>query len=236
MASDTAKALRELSRLIRLVPEGYLYERTLAELTTRTSKYPVLSLGDLVARAFHDWDNTQGLVVDGGNVVFGDGYVHEGVTRDLALAGVRAGNDDVEVAFGVGAAGSRLSGDALYEAVREATGAAGSAFLAETRIPRLSPDNPEQNWYAKDVETLWESPLVGSTGATVGQAVVTMLEPDGQFIRQLEGLGQGLAGAHGVFALPILGPWLSDTCCQAYHQGFVEPLAHNPQPVVLSLV
>jgi hypothetical protein len=60
VASDTAKALRELSRLMSLVPAGYLYRRTLSELTTRTSKYPVLSMGDLVARAFHDWDNAHG--------------------------------------------------------------------------------------------------------------------------------------------------------------------------------
>jgi hypothetical protein len=62
----------------------------------------------------------------------------------------------------------------------------------------------------------------------VGEALVAMLEPDGQFIRQLEGLGQGLAGEHGVFAVPILGGWLSEKCCQAYHDGFLQPLANDP--------
>jgi hypothetical protein len=236
VASDTATALRELNRVIRVVPAGFLYHRTLSELTTRTGRYPELSLGDLVARAFHDWDNIHGLVVDGGGVIFGDGHVDKGVTTDLALAGVRAGIDDVEVAFGLGASGSALSGEGLYKTVREATGTGGEAFLAETRIPRLSPANPGQNWEANDAETLWESPMVGSTGTTVGEVLVAMLEPGGLFMRQLDSLGQGLSGEHGVFALPVLGGWLSEKCRQAFHDGFIESLAHDPQRVILALV
>ena len=236
VASDTAAALRELSLMMRLLPHRFLYHRTLSELTARTSKYPELSMGDLVARAFHDWDNTHGLEVEGGGVVFGDGHVGEGATRALALAAVRAGNDDVEVAFGLGRSGVSLSGVALYARVREATGAAGDAFVAEERVPRLSPDNPGQNWRASDVETLWESPMVGATGTTVGAALVAMLEPGEQFIRQVEALGEGLAGGHGVFAVPVLGGWLSNKCCQAYHGGFVEPLAHDPKRALLALV
>ncbi|MGH3549231.1 MAG: hypothetical protein ACRDQU_14195 [Pseudonocardiaceae bacterium] len=236
VASDTAAALRELSRLMRLVPARFLYHRTLSQLTTRTGRYPELSLGDLVARTFHDWDNTHGLAVEGGGVVFGDGHVDEGVTKELAVAGVRAGIDDVEVAFGLGASGSALCREALYEKVREVSGAGGEAFLAETRIPRLSPTNPAQNWKANDAETLWDSPMVGSTGATVGDALVAMLEPGELFMRQLNGLGQGLSGERGVFAVPVLGGWLSEKCCQAYHSGFVESLAHDPQRVILGLI
>ena len=86
-----ATALRELSRAISLAPPRLLYDRTLAELTTRTSQYPVLSVGDLVARCFHEWDNIHGLDVDGGGVVFGDGHIDEGATTELALAAARAG-------------------------------------------------------------------------------------------------------------------------------------------------
>ena len=235
VAFDTAAALRQLSAVMRMISSSYLEQRTLSELTTRTSHYPELSVGDLVARAFHDWDNIHGLEVEGGGTVYGDGHVDEGVTRELALAAVRAGNDDVVVASDLGASGRSLRGEALYEAVREATGAVGEAFLAESRVPRVSADNPSQNWHAGDVETLWDSPVVGATGRTVGQAIVEMLEPEGQFIRQLEGLGQGLAGAHGVFAVPVLGTWLSGKCCQAYHGGFVEPLAHDPRDVILAV-
>lgn len=78
--------------------------------------------------------------------------------------------------------------------------------------------------------------MVGATGTTVGEALVAMLEPGEQFIRQVEALGEGLAGGHGVFAVPVLGGWLSNKCCQAYHEGFVEPLAHDPQRALLALV
>lgn len=236
VASDTAATLRELSWAIGLVPAEYLHRRTLSELAARTGRYPKLSVGDLVARCLHDWDNAHGLEVEGGGVIFGDGYLDEGVTKERALAGVRAGNDDIEVAFGLAASGGGLRGEALYEAVRQATGARGDAFVAETKIPRLSAANPPQNWRAPDVETLWEAPIAGAGGTTVGEALVAMLEPGGQFIRQLDALGQGLAGSHGVFGLPVLGPWLSQKCCQAFHDGFVEPLAHDPAPVLLSLV
>jgi hypothetical protein len=236
VASDTATALRELSVVMRLVPRRFLHRRTLSELMTRTSQYPELSVGDLVARVFHDWDNDHGLAVEGRGIVFGDGRIDDGATKELALAGVRAGIDDIEVAFRLGTSGSRLSGPGLYRAVREVTGVDGDRFLAETRVPRLSPGIPGQNWLAGDVETLWSSPIVGASGTTVGEALVAMLEPDGQFIRQVEGLGQGLAGDHGVFAVPLLGPWLSDKCCHAYHRGFVEPLAHDPEPAVLALL
>jgi hypothetical protein len=235
VASDTARALREVSALLRLVPRRLLHERTYAELTSRTSQYPELSLGDLVARAFHDWDNEHGLRVDGG-MIFGDGQVDQGATTDLALAAVRAGVDDIDIAFDLGAAGRSVHGSALYEEVRRLSGARGQAYRAEERIPRLSTVNPEQNWHAPDVETLWSSPMVGVAGATVGDAIVDMLRPDGEFVRQLEGLGEGLAGTHGVLAVPVLGPWLAGHCCRAYHQGFVEPLARDPRSAVLALV
>jgi hypothetical protein len=236
VASDTASTLRDLAWAIRLVPAKYLHDLTLSELRTRTGRYPKLSVGDLVARCLHDWDNAHGLEVDQGGVVFGDGYIDEGVTTELALAGVRAGNDDIEVAFELGASGRRLSGAALYDAVRQATGARGAAFVAETKIPLLSAANQPQNWHAPDAETLWELPIAGASGTTVGDALVAMLEPEGQFIRQLDALGQGLAGSHGVLGLPVVGPWLSQKCCQAFHDGFVEPLAHDPGPVLLGLV
>ena len=236
VAADTARMLRELSMAVRLVPAAYLRGRTLSELTTRTGRYPELSVGDLVARCLHDWDNDHGLEVEGGGVIFGDGRIDEGVTKELALAAVRAGIDDIEVAFGLGASGAGSTGPSLYEAVRRATGARGDAFAAEARIPRLSASNPSQNWHAPDAESLWGSPVVGGTGTTVGGAIAAMLEPGGQFIRQLDALGEGLAGSGGVLGLPVVGPWLARRCCQAFHEGFVEPLARDPAPVLLGLV
>lgn len=235
VASDTAKALRELSRTMRVLPARYLQQRALSELTARTRRYPELSLGDLIARCLHDWDNSHGLRVEGGGLVFGDGQTHEGRTTDLALAAVRAGVNDVEVAFELGVSGRDLSLPALYQAVRDATGAGGAEFVAETQIPVLTADNPPQNWRATNAQELWTTPIVGASGTTVGEALEAMLEPTGLFIRQLDCLGVGLSGSHGPFAVPVLGGWLTATCCHAFHAGFLDPFAHDPKPVLLAL-
>jgi hypothetical protein len=236
VAADTAATLRKISRAMRLVPPEYVHRRTFTELARRTRGYPELSVGDLVARCLHDWDNAHGLALEGGGVIFGDGQIGDGVTTDLVLAAVRAGNDDVEVAYALGASGRGLRGQALYDAVRVETRAAGPAFVAETMIPRVAADNPPQNWEAHDIETLWMSPIIGACGTTFGDALAAMLDPDGQFIRQLDSLGEGLAGSAGVLALPVVGGWLSQKCCHAFHDGFVTPLASDPAPVLMDLV
>ena len=108
---------------MRLLPPQYLHRRTLSELAARTGAYPELSVGDLVARCIHDWDNTHGLTIEGGGTVFGDGSIERGVTTDRAVAAVRAGNDDIEVAYHLGATGSELQSGALDEAGRPAPAA-----------------------------------------------------------------------------------------------------------------
>ena len=233
---STAATLRELAWALRLLPDRFVDDSTLSALKKRTSRYPDLSLGDFLARLFHDWDNSHGLTIDGGAVVFGDGHVDQGVTRQLALAAVRAGINDVEAAFELGASGSRLGGEPLYRAVRAVAGTPGDTFLAETKIPRpAAASNPPQNWQATDVETLWDTPIVGTMGTTVGEALDDMLQPDGYFIRQLDCLGQGLVEAYGLLAVPILGGWLTHKGCQAYHRGFVDPLAAHPKRVILAV-
>jgi hypothetical protein len=236
VAADTASALRELSWALRRLPKGFVLDATLAALRRWTSRYPPLSVGDFLARLFHDWDNVHGLAVAGGGVVFGDGHVHEGATRDLALAASRAGIDDVEAAFELGAAGSRFTGDPLYDAVRTATGGARGTFTAEAKIPRVATCNAPQNWRATDVQTLWETPIVGSSGTTVGDALTEMMAPDGYFIRQLDRLGQALVDAHGLLAVPLLGDWLVRKGAHAYNRGFVAPLAAEPRQKILSVI
>jgi hypothetical protein len=236
VASDTATTLRELAWALRRLPVRFLHDSTLSALKQRTSRYPELSLGDFLARLFHDWDNSHGLTIDTGGVVFGDGHVHQGATRKLALTAVRAGIDDIEVAYDLGAAGTRLTGQPLYRTVRTITGAPADEFVAETRIPRPSLANPRQNWRATDIETLWDTSIVGSTATTVGEALGDMLHPEGYFIRQLDCLGQGLVEAYGLLALPILGDWLAHKGCRAYHRGFVDPLAAQPKQSILSVI
>ena len=236
VASSTAATLRELSWALRRLPASRVEDLTLAAVMTRTRRYPELSVGDFVARLFHDWDNSHGLLVDGGGVVFGDGHVHRGITRALALAAARAGVDDIEAAFELGAAGSTLTGEALHRAVRRATGVRDGAFAAETKVPRPSDANPPQNWRAADIQTLWDSPLLGRTGTTVGEALDEMLDRDGEFIRQLDRLGQSLAEGHVLLSAPAIGPWLRRKGAAAYRRGFVEPLAARPKDAILAAV
>ncbi|MEA2299885.1 MAG: hypothetical protein QOE44_420 [Solirubrobacteraceae bacterium] len=236
VASSTAWTLRERSRPIRVLPAPFLYDSTLSALRTRTSGYPELSVGDFLARLFHDWDNSHGLEIEGGGVVFGDGHIDQGVTTEVALVAVRAGIDDVAAAFELGVSGSTLTGEALYRAVRGATGAPEGSFLAETMTPRPTRANPPQNWWATDLDTLWDTPIVGTAGPTVGEALADMLDRDGYFIRQLDRLGQGLADPSGLLAVPILGAWLSRKGRQAYHHGFIEPLAAHPKRMILAVV
>ena len=236
VAADTAATLRELTWALRLLPERFLQDATLNAVRRRTDPYPPLSVGDFLARLFHDWDNTHGLTIDGGDVVFGDGHVHQGATRRLAVAAARAGIDDIEVAFDLGAAGDRLTGEPLYRAVRAATGAGDRVFRPESMIPRPSSLNAPQNWRAPDLESLWDGPIVGASGTTVGEALTEMMDPDGYFIRQLDRLGQSLVDARGLLAVPLLGGWLARSGAQAYHCGFVERLATDPRQAILSLV
>ena len=236
IAADTAAALRELSRPLRLLPPGVVHDRTLAAVQVRTRDYPAISLGDLLGRVFHDWDNDHGLVLEDGGMLYGDGHLDEGVGRPLAVAAVRAGNDDVELAFGLGRSGSRLSGEPLYRTVREATGAGPFAFAAESHLPRPSPDNPPLNWRASDIDELWSSPIAGSRGPTVGEAVAEVLEPGGEVSRRLDCLGQGVVEAFDVVDLPVLRGWLGRKACQAYHQGFIEGLARDPKGSIVAVV
>ncbi|MFN2534449.1 MAG: hypothetical protein ABR528_04285, partial [Pseudonocardiaceae bacterium] len=105
VAADTASALRELIWLMRFLPDGLLYDRAHAAVKARTKGYPPITFGDLLARVFHDWDNTHGLAVASGGVLFGDGLLEQGVGRKLVVAAARAGIDDIEVAYRLGASG-----------------------------------------------------------------------------------------------------------------------------------
>ena len=236
VACDTAIALRELALPLRLLPPGVVYNRTLAAVEARTSGYPRISLGDLLAKVFHDWDNTHGLALEGGGMVFGDGCLDQGLTRELALGAVRAGVADVEVAFALGARGTAPSGPALYRAVRDATGRPDDAFLAEAMVPRPSAENAPQNWRATDIDDLWSSPIVGSSGTTVGTAVAKALEAGEELPRRLECLSQGISDSLGLPPVPGLRRWMGRKACQAYHRGFIENLAADPKGAVSACV
>ncbi|MFN2555548.1 MAG: hypothetical protein ABR592_01525 [Nitriliruptorales bacterium] len=234
VASDTVDALRELTAPLRMLPTSFLYGRTLQAVRARTRGFPRISLGDLLAKVFHDYDNTHGLTLEGGGRLFGDGCLDQGLTRELALAAVRAGVDDVEVALTLGASGKSSSGEALYRAVRQVTGAPAEQFVAETKIPKASRDNPPQNWQGPDVEALWESPIVGTRGTTVGEAVTEALELGQELPRRLDCLAHGAVDFVGLSQIPALREWVVGKACQAYRRGFLRNLTTDPKGTVLA--
>ena len=232
VGTDTVAALRAQAVPFRLLPRDALHRRTVTAIDRRTAAYPRISLGDLLAKVFHDWDNVHGLAVEGGGWLYGDGCLDQGDTARLALDAVRAGIDDVEVAFELGAGGRGAGTGGLYQAVRDRTGASSGVFLAEARIPRPSPDNPPQNWHAPDFVTLWDSPIVGSSGTTVGEAVSEALGEGQELTRRLEGLGRGIAGSVDVPPIPGLRRWVGRQASEAYQRGFVDRLAADPRAAV----
>jgi len=236
VAADTAAALRELARPARILPAGFVYDRVHAAVKARTRGFPPITLGDLLARVFHDWDNSHALILKEGETLFGDGLLEQGVGKRFAVAAVRAGINDVEVAYRLGVSGSRLSGEALYRAVRSATGAPNDAFRPETLIPTPSADNPPQNWRAKDAEALWSSPIVGTTGTTVGTAVEETLRVGGEVFRRLDRLGSGAFEVPGLLGVSPLQRWVARKGSHAYHHGFIQGLAHDPRAAVLAIV
>ncbi len=236
VAADTAAALRELARPARILPAGFVYDRVHAAVKARTKRYPPITFGDLLARVFHDWDNSHGLILEGGGILFGDGLLDDGVGKRLAVTAVRAGIDDIEVACRLGASGSRLRGEALYQTIRSATGVPHQAFRPETLIPTPSADNPPQNWRATDVEELWSSPIVGSTGTTVGTAVEETLRLGTEVSHRLDRLGPGVFELPGLLRLSPLRRWATRKASQAYHHGFIQGLAQDPKAAMLEIV
>ena len=151
------------------------------------------------------------------------------------MASTASRSDDVEVAYQLGVSGSPLHGQALYQRIRSATGAPRDAYRAETLIPILSPDNPPQNWQAADAETLWNSPIVGSTGTTVGMAVEETLRLGAEVSRRLDGLGPGIFEMPALMGMP-LRRWAARKASQAYYHGFIQGLAQNPKATMLAIV
>lgn len=236
VAADTAAALRELTPPARILPDGFLYERVLTAVHARTSGYPPITLGDLLARVFHDWDDSHGLILDGGGHLFGDGHLDQGVGKKLAISAARAGIDDIEIAYRLGTSGSHLHGEALYRAVRSATGAPTDTYAPETRIPTPAPDNPPQNWRAADIETLWNTPITGTTGTTVGRAVEETLQVGDEVARRLASLGPGVFEVPRLTSVALVRRWVARRARQAYYRGFIQGLAQDPRAAVLAIV
>ena len=235
LALDTAVKMNEqdtnLTTIVGSVKR--MYEAISATVEAMASTLPAITLGDLLAKIFHDVDNDKGLAINSGGRLYGDDRLNSpdsnNVTRGLAIAALRAGNTDISVAHGIGLSSQILLDDDLFDAVRLATGAPPGEFVPETHIPVPSASNPPQNWSAPSFEELWGRYALGSTGPTVGSYVAASLVPGQEMHDQLIDLGN---------EFPVVERRWSGNLHprRAYREGFVQPLASNPRAGILSTI
>jgi hypothetical protein len=228
---DTATAMNAQSAAItNVLSVAFLYQRIMGDINTMAASLPPITLGDMVARVFHDWDNEHGVDVGGGRTVFGDNQLDNpspsNATRGLAQAAMRAGITDVRQAYTLGAAGgTAVDRPALFAAVRSGTGATGTQYAPETMILTPAATQPAHNWHAADLETLWTLPIVAGSTTRVGQAISAGLVPGGEMRRALDDLA---------LRFPTSSFGMNPRA--AYLGGFVGPLVANPLAGVRSII
>src|SRR5690606_28690593 len=141
MALDTAIAMNARADNVvgNLATVQMMYEGISEEIEAMAGSLPEIGLGDLLVKVFHDHDNEQRLAVQGGGRIYGDSHLDDpdpqNVARQLCEAAIQPGVADVELAFQLGSAGSQLSNEEIYAAVRSQSGASGALFLPEEMIP-----------------------------------------------------------------------------------------------------
>lgn len=215
-----------------------IYEKIIGEIMVKTKSLPQITLGDLLAKIFHDYDNEHGLDIGGGKKVFGDSNLDNpdpsNVTRQAAVEAMRAGIQDVQEAFSIGKSGIALKKAEVYEAVRDATGTPPNIYGAETKLPQPGPGVPAQNWKAPSFESLWSQKIAGPGSPPISAEIVAALKPGKSVRGQLDRLAPEFDVVQRVvkkgFYLGKVHPR------RAYECGFVAPLAENPYKGMLSII
>jgi len=120
-----------------------------------------LGLGDLVSGALHDYDNKNGVRVESEGqaaIIYGDGNLGRGDTKQLAVGAVRRGAGEVTHAHRLG-----REGNAPKDAVRSLLGEDG-LFSPERMVPRASSEQgvvqQKTQWKFKTVDDLLADPQI----------------------------------------------------------------------------
>lgn len=222
IALDTAIAMTSGT----VITNHFGYTQILGQVQAMAPTLPAVTLGDLVASVYHDFDNENGLNIKGGGKIFGDKNLDKGGTEKMAIAAVQAGNNDIAKAFDHGKNAATAVPDAdLFAAVRNVAGGVGDQYAAQTQIPEPDKSEPSQNWKAADVSTLWDQKFLGNKGDTVGQ-VISKLVQGGSIAIQLTALGDRFPAT----ATAVNSPRNS------YLTGFVAKLQADPKAGVLDIV
>ena len=209
-----------------VVTTHYGYTQILEQVEAMAPTLPAVTLGDLIASVYHDFDNEHGLNIKGGGKVFGDKHLDQGDTEKLAIAAIKAGNDDITKAFANGKSVATAVPDPdLFAAIRKISGGVGDKYAAQAMIPEPDKSEPSQNWKAGDVSTLWDQKFLGAKGDTVGQ-VISRLVQGGPIAIQLRALGD---------RFPVDAPVVKSPRA-SYLKGFVDKLQADPKAGVLDIV
>ena len=236
IALDTAVRLNDQSTNLTTIvgTVDQMYRTLVARIESIAQGLPAVTLGDVLAKVFHDHDNLHGLDIVGGGRVYGDDHLDQADprnrTRALALEAIRDGIVDVQTAYALGeaSAGQVLGDDALFAQLRAQTGA-GDRYLAETRVPVPAASEPPQNWMASSLSELWDLPVTGTSGPTVGARLADALQPGHDIHLTLDDLAAQFpeVDAH----------WSGDLRPrQAYRDGFLAPLAADPRAGLLHIL
>jgi len=237
IALDTAIRLNDQSNNITtaVATVNQMYGKILAKVEAMAGSLPPVTLGDLLSKVFHDQDNEQGVDVQGGGKMYGDGNLDKADpnnrTRASAQGAIRDGNADVQNAYKLG--GQMGPGQVVPDAdicyqVRAATGT-GDRYLAETRMPVPVASLPQQNWRAGSLEELWDKTVTGTAGPTIGVKIVEALQPGHEIRDTLQELAD---------KFPVVDPHATGDLKpkQAYLDGFLAPLVANPRAGLIHII
>jgi hypothetical protein len=236
MALDTAVQMNAQTNNLTtaLGSVNQMYAKISEQVEKMASSLPAVTLGDLLAKVFHDHDNVNGMEVQGGGRVYGDDNLDNpdprNQTRSLAQRAIVDGNADVQAAYHLGssAGGQSLPDEQLFTQVRGATNT-GARYLAETRMPAPAQTEAPQNWQAASLEELWNKPVTGAGGPTVGAKIAEALQPGHEIRATLDELADRFPETQEQ-ATGNLQPR------RAYRDGFLNPLLSNPQAGLLGII
>ena len=236
MALDTAVQMNAQTNNVTtaLGTVNQMYAAISQKVEAMASTLPAVTLGDLLAKVFHDHDNVNGMEIQGGGRVYGDDNLDNpdprNKTRAVAQGAIRDGNADVQAAYRLGgsAGGQPLPDDQLFAQVRTATNT-GTRYLAETRMPAPAQTEAPQNWQAASLEELWNKPVTGTGGPMVGAKIVEALQPGHEIRATLDDLANRFPETESRFT-GNLQPR------RAYRDGFLNPLLTNPQGGLLHII
>lgn len=207
----------------------FLYTTVLKVVSEKTQQKPDFNFGDLLSKVFHDKDNESGLKVVGGKIYGDDNlYSHdkghpENITAIVAEKAMRAGIQDIDEALLLSKDQPGLKD--LDAIIKKNSASPNDKFKAENLIPVLSDDNPAQNWYAPDFETLWGQKAFSGADLTVG-ALIKESFKNGEVNKLLYELAEELDETEYLLFHPK----------RAYIKGFLDPIAIDAENGIRSII